>query len=192
MHSCLTNSSFVAHFGVCMSLVVNHSYVERDSILSMIDSSVKLKDHLQAEVQYKVDAYWEEWQKENKRIKSLQLTVGSSSYIHTGRLAPRVYSPKNTQRVYLEWWDFKKSPLRKKIKSYGVRIKPTKKGYTWSSVSKHANPWEKRYYEKYESQFLTTRITLNAICDHINHLKKLLRTLEQAKQDHNNEDNVYD
>ncbi|WP_076415059.1 conjugative transfer protein MobI(A/C) [Shewanella sp. UCD-KL12] len=151
-------------------------------ILSMIKNSHELKDQLQAEVQFKVDAYWEEWQTENKRIKSLHISVGSADYIHTGRLAPRVYSPKNTHRVYLEWWDFKKSPLRKHIKSFGVRIKPTKKGYTWSSVSKHANSWEKKLYDKYEAQFNSLRISLNAICDHINHLNKILRVLRKPAQ----------
>lgn len=161
-------------------------------ILSLIEDSQKLKEQIQVEVQFKVDAYWDEWQTENKRIKSLQLTVGSTSYIHTGRLAPRVYSPKNTQRVYLEWWDFKKSPLRKQIKSFGVRIKPTKKGYTWAGVSRHANSWEKKFYDKYESQFLSLRISLNAICDHINHLNKLLRTLDKSNKENINKESTHD
>ncbi len=159
--------------------VAKSSHVEIEAILKLVSDTEALKESFHMEAKFKADSYWDEWKEENKKISSLGHTVGSANYVSTGRLAPRVYSPPNTHRVYLEWWDFKKSPLRRIVRSHGVRIKPTKKGYSWISVSRNANPWEKRFFDKYEPQFNRLRILINALCDHINHLKKIHKNLEK-------------
>ncbi|MGI2115606.1 conjugative transfer protein MobI(A/C) (plasmid) [Shewanella sp. HL-SH4] len=153
----------------------SHSQTKIEMIDEQIKQLVLTKDKYQSEAALMVDSYWDEWKEENKRIHSMRQNIGDKDYVHTGRLAPRVYSPPNTHRVYIEWWDFRKHALRIKIKSFGVRIKPTKKGYTWSCVSKHANAWEKKFFIKYETPFKRIRESTNLICDNINTLNKVKR-----------------
>jgi len=144
----------------------------------MIQQIMDWKDELFAQAKFKCDSYWTEWKNENTRISAMKQVVGSNTYVHTGRLAPRVYSPNNTPRVYIEWWDFKKHSMRKVVRSYGVRIQPIQKGYTWNTVKKRANSWERTLFEKYEPEFNILRLTIDAACNQIAYLKKTLKKIK--------------
>ncbi|QIR16432.1 conjugative transfer protein MobI(A/C) [Shewanella aestuarii] len=157
----------------------HHDYTTIEMLDEHINQLKEAKEKLHAEAAIMVDAYWNEWKEENKRIHNLRQIKGSDDYVNTGRLAPRIYSPSNTQRVYIEWWDYRKHPLRNKIKSFGKRIKPNKNGYTWACVAKNANVWEKKYFLKYEQHLDRMRVSINLICDQINSLHKVKRLTEK-------------
>jgi hypothetical protein len=153
--------------------------VESDSLQVALDNIQDCYENLVDRAQLLVDGYWTEWRTYNKKIFDSGLKPGEANYQNTGRLAPRLKKSKITHRVYLEWLDWKKTTYRKyQNPRSGVQIKPNKReGYTWMTISKKANPWEKQFFDKYEPLFKTLRKALALMADQISMLKTAIKLL---------------
>ncbi|MBB1438453.1 hypothetical protein H5202_07080 [Shewanella sp. SG41-4] len=153
--------------------------VESDSLQIALDNIQECYEALVDRAQLLVDGYWHEWRERNKQIFNSGLKPGEANYVNTGRLAPRLKKSKITHRVYLEWLDWKKTTYRKyQNPRSGVQIKPNKRdGYTWTTISKKANAWEKILFDKYEPLFKALRKALAVMADQISMLKKTIKLL---------------
>ncbi|GGP59134.1 hypothetical protein GCM10009347_26950 [Shewanella algicola] len=153
--------------------------VESVSLQVALDNIFECYEALVDRAQLLVDGYWNEWREHNKKIFSSGLKPGEDGYQNTGRLAPRLKRSKITHRVYLEWLDWKKTTYRKfQNPRSGVHIKPNKReGYTWTTISKKANVWEKVLFDKYEPLFKSLRKALALMADQISMLKSTIKIL---------------
>ncbi|GIU41078.1 hypothetical protein TUM3794_20690 [Shewanella colwelliana] len=153
--------------------------LERESLIAALNTISDVYDEMVDKAHLLVTSYWTEWKEENKRIASLNQIPGDDSYVHIGRIAPRLKKSSNTHRVYLVWTDYKVTAYRKfQNRRSGVDIKPSKRnGYTWELMSKRANTWERAFFEKYEPLFIKLRTVLALIADQISMLKKALKTI---------------
>ncbi|MGI2106507.1 conjugative transfer protein MobI(A/C) [Shewanella frigidimarina] len=153
--------------------------VESVSLQLALDTISECYEELVDRAQLLVDGYWSEWRKHNKMLFDSGLKPGQKEYQNTGRLAPRLKRSKVTHRVYIEWLDWKKTTFRKfQNPRSGVQIKPNKReGYTWKSISKKANAWEKKFFDKYEPLFKTLRKALAVMADQITMLKSTIKLL---------------
>jgi hypothetical protein len=155
--------------------------IEADSLRTALERICECYEDLVDRAQLLVDGYWIEWKQHNKQIFASGLKPGQKGYQNTGRLAPRLKKLKTTHRVYLEWWDWKKTAYRKfHNPRSGIQIKPNKRdGYTWKTISKFANTWEKNFFDKYEPLFKTLRKALALMADQISMLKTTIKLLDK-------------
>ena len=138
--------------------------VNRNSYSDVVDKAQSL-----------IDAYWFAWKEENKHLAELRAVERpSDEKIHTGRLAPRLYKKHANGKVYIEWYDWISSPLRKAKRQFGVRIKMPASGYSWATVRRNANSWEKQFFDKYEPKLSELRMLVDLL--HEQH-----KTLTKAK-----------
>jgi hypothetical protein len=153
--------------------------VESVSLQLALDNIYGCYLELVDRAQLLVDGYWGEWKQHNKSIFDLGLKPGQKGYLNTGRLAPRLKTSRATHRVYLEWLDWKKTTYRKfQNPRSGIQIKPNKRdGFTWTTMSKSANTWEKKFFDKYEPLFKTLRKALALMADQITMLKSTIKLL---------------
>ena len=99
-----------------------------------------------------------------------------------GHHGPRVLEARNS--VYIYWHLFPKRT--KRAANYGIRIQPTKKGYT-KALFKKAHAWELELISQTEHELKIHRHELKALCDMRTIYRRYLRIAEAKKGESNGE-----
>lgn len=152
-------------------------------LTDLLESADNYLKELYTQSQILVDEYWEQWRAENKRLSALRQNdaLGDNSQYHTGRLAPRFHQRQDAGSGYIKWYDWKKTSLRKFNKHYGQVIKEPVRGYSWAAVKKHANPWEREYFEAFEPKFANYRLLINGVFKSKRDIERLIKKLNKQE-----------
>lgn len=151
-----------------------------NNLKHMSDECAGTLQELEIITQGWVDAYWAIWKERN--IELLQLREISNPMeqpVQTGRIAPRAYRQHSTSKLSIEWYDWKNNRLRKHAsRSFAIRIKPPKRGYTWATVKDSAAPWEKNLFEEFEAYFASIRPAIELLHEQKKSIDRLYKKLD--------------